>query len=491
MRTARLPFAVPALVVIVVLSAVTGPSATAARVAVAGPPPLELVATASAVTVERPQGQFQVELGLGTVMVAGRSAFEVRVERRSYHDPIVATQVIRDPGRIRMRTLDDEVVRDFGGFTDFFHLRLTDIAGNTVLDLDQDFCPGGHPVRLRSHGPEASPYPPSCPTNPFTLGTVWGVQAGWGTPTGGLYQRVDTRGVPDGDYIARLWVTKPYRDVFEIPANTITVQVTLKTVPPRPPLTEPPVTPDRPEPTGPATVPARSRPDLVALPAWAVDIQGDNARTPEVENERLTFAANVWNAGPSPLVVDGFRRAGEAVMDSYQYFYDSTGDQVGHAPVGSMEWDPRAAHRHWHFRDFAGYRLLDSGGHEVVRSQKEAFCVANTDAIDLFVENAAWQPDHTDLHTSCGREDAQTVREVLATGHGDTYANSAPGRALDIHGLPNGTYYIQVVANPDHKLYETDLGNNVSLRRVVLGGTPGARTVRVPPYESIDTDPAG
>jgi hypothetical protein len=156
-----------------------------------------------------------------------------------------------------------------------------------------------------------------------------------------------------------------------------------------------------------------------------------------------------------------------------------------------MEWDPRPEHHHWHFEDFASYRLLDSARHEVVRSQKEAFCVASPDAIDLFVKNAVWQPDNTDLHTSCGQEDSLTVREVLATGHGDTYLNFVPGRALDIHDLPNGTYYIEVTANPQHRLYETRLSNDVSLREVIIGGSPGARTVRVPPYELIDTDPAG
>ena len=78
------------------------------------------------------------------------------------------------------------------------------------------------------------------------------------------------------------------------------------------------------------------------------------------------------------------------------------------------------------------------------------------------------------------------MREVLDVGSGDTYTQYRPGQSFDITDLPNGTYHIQVIANPANRLQETDLKNNVSLRKVVLGGTPGARTVSVPPVDLID-----
>jgi hypothetical protein len=79
-----------------------------------------------------------------------------------------------------------------------------------------------------------------------------------------------------------------------------------------------------------------------------------------------------------------------------------------------------------------------------------------------------------------------SIREVLDTGHGDTYQQYLPGQAVDITDLPNGTYYIQVAANPEHHLHESDTTNNVSQRQVILGGTPTQRTVHVPPYQLID-----
>ena len=76
----------------------------------------------------------------------------------------------------------------------------------------------------------------------------------------------------------------------------------------------------------------------------------------------------------------------------------------------------------------------------------------------------------------------------MPPGWGDTYVQSLPGQAFDVTNLPNGTYYIAVVANPLGALFERHRNNDVSYRRIVLGGSPGHRTVVVPPYQGIDTE---
>ena len=107
-------------------------------------------------------------------------------------------------------------------------------------------------------------------------------------------------------------------------------------------------------PTGPTTSDADALegpvPNLKSLPAWGIGI------SPNGNN--LTFAATVWNAGNSPLVVDGFRVEGEDEMDAYQYFFDAEGNQTGYQPVGHFHWDAKPTHQHWHFKDFASYTLL-------------------------------------------------------------------------------------------------------------------------------------
>ena len=194
----------------------------------------------------------------------------------------------------------------------------------------------------------------------------------------------------------------------------------------------------------------------------------------------LNFAATVWNAGPSPSggrVPAGRQREPDGRLP---VLLRQAGNQVGYIPVGTMEWDQRDGHEHWHFTDFATYRLMDKHKKLVVRSQKEAFCLANTDAVDYTVPDANWKPDNTDLHSACGERRSIAVREVLEAGSGDTYEQSLPGQSFDLKGLKNGTYYIEVRANPEKKLSEASTSNNVSYRKVKIAAGPGTARSRSP-----------
>jgi hypothetical protein len=494
----------PILAIAVATSAVAA-SAPGALAQIAAPPEpsLRLVTSSKSVEltryVDEDGNSWFEDRSIGIHFVAAKKTpFDVRVTRKSYKDPIVAKQLVRKGNTNVWKTLPAGLVKNWYGFDDFTRLTLTDAAGKTVLDGKHPFCANsGASVRYTPDAPATSPYPYGCPWNPFTLGSVWGLQRGWAAEAIDPYGMFDPGELADGTYTAKVSVEKKYRDLLRVAATEGQVKLTIKTVKLEDPhafaraKNKPRGVTPKPaakEPTGPGAVPKNGpKPDLRALPAWSIWAEGDLPETPEVEKDTLSFAANVWNAGPSPLVVDGFRRANEDLMDAYQYFYDLEGNEVGYKKTGTMEWDDKEGHHHWHFKDFAGYSLLKAD-QEVVRSQKEAFCLAPTDAIDLFVKGATWKPGHTDLHTACGTKSSLSLREVLEAGHGDTYYQSVAGQSFDIHNLPNGTYYIKVEANPTRNLYESNLKNNVSLRKVILGGKPGARTVQVPPYDGIDTE---
>jgi hypothetical protein len=231
----------------------------------------------------------------------------------------------------------------------------------------------------------------------------------------------------------------------------------------------------------PAVTPPSSTtmPDLVALPAWNVTI--DRVGT----HEYLDFAASVWNRGPAPLLVEGFRKQGQPKMQAWQYFTDSDGHITGRLPVGDLRYDARPGHQHWHFEQFARYSLLDADHHQVVLSEKEAFCLAPTDPIDMTVPRADWTPSQTGLATACGSAASIWVREVLPSGWGDTYLQTLPGQSFDITDLPNGTYYISIEANPSGILYERTRANDVQLRRITIDGRPGHRSVTAAPWHGI------
>jgi hypothetical protein len=204
----------------------------------------------------------------------------------------------------------------------------------------------------------------------------------------------------------------------------------------------------------------------------------------------LDFGATAWNAGPGILMVEGFRDPDSSTMDAFQYFYEN-GEVVGKVAAGSLEYDDRDGHDHWHFRDFASYALLDSDRVKIVDSGKEAFCLAPTDPIDLTVDGAEWRPWLTNLATACGDEGSLWIREVLQAGWGDTYTQYRPGQSFDITNLPNGKYFVQVRANPDDVLLEANTDNNLALRKIYLRGKAGERRVVVPPYGLVDTENSG
>ncbi|GAA0795978.1 lysyl oxidase family protein [Spirilliplanes yamanashiensis] len=500
--------------------------------AAAAPPPLAFVAATNALTAERyvdESGEAWLYLQLGTHVIAGKDPLEIRVNRTAYSKPLVAKRAVWTGGKKTWQTLPAGMVTDFTGLKSFTKVTIKNKAGAVVQSYDQDYCPNAYDTgRTRPDAPSDNPYPVGCADaggNPFWLGAVWGVQAGWSSPTDNVGRwgggaNVD---VPAGEYTVDVAVNKNYVDFFKIPAKsskasmslTVTqeeaeegeeglaeTQAKLRAKDGAPPAVasehdehaaegdpkrqvsafSADLRPPARRPTTFAAAPSKGpKPDLKSLPAWGIELDKES----EAGKTYVNFGATVWNGGTSPLVVDGFRRTGTELMDAYQYFFDANGKQVGSTAAGTMEWDKREGHMHWHFTDFAQYRLLKADKKVAVISGKEAFCLANTDAVDYTIPNAKWRPSNTDLSTSCGQNTSVAVRQVLDVGGGDTYGQSLPGQSFDVTDLPNGTYYIEVLANPEKKLAEVSTANNSSLRKVVLGGTKANRTLTVPPHEGI------
>jgi hypothetical protein len=346
--------------------------------------------------------------------------------------------------------------------------------------------------RVRPDAPAFSPYPQYCFANPYSLGSVQGVEAGWsasllgGNEGGGGGVRLEK-----GIYDVKVSIAPAYAKIFKIPAADASRVIRVKVKhdheghehdegrsgPAEPahrlakPAAHAPTGPELDDVDGP-------RPNLKSLPAWGISMANNG--------NYLRFAATVWNAGNSPLVVDGFRQENKPLMDAYQYFFDGDGNQTGYQQIGTFEFDDKESHQHWHFRDFATYTLLRADKTTAAVSKKEAFCLANTDSIDQTVPDADWNPENTDLATDCGEPGSMSLREVLAAGWGDTYAQFRAGQSFNLKDLPNGTYYIATIANPNHRLVESSTADNTSLRKIYISGKDGHRKVRVPKIGLIE-----
>ena len=460
-----------------ILSAASSPTLSTASASV----PAEAAPAASPIRLWAPERVVafafgrQVFTDIGLRVIAQGAPFELWSHRPSYNREI----------RTVWRSPSGDVALPSGSMKDFSaglrrFVKLTVTSGDTVQRFRRGMCLNERTDRVIPDAPATSKYPGHCFYNPYALGSVQGIEEGWATSI--LSESRPLRLAP-GRYTVKAKIGPGYADALGVArpdaSRTFRLIVRDESEFERLRPSSRVAQPAQQEPAQrAAAAPAGPVPDLRSLPAWGLDVGG--------RGNYLRFAATVWNAGDSPLVVDGFRREGEDVMDAYQYFFDGDGNQTGHELVGEMHWDRRRTHQHWHFEDFARYTLLGADKTERVRSRKEAFCLANTDAVDLTVPNALWHPFNTDLSTSCGDSSSLSIREVLASGWGDTYLQFRAGQSFDLRGLPNGKYFIAVIANPENRLVEASKNNNVALRKVFIGGTRGHRTVRVPQVGLVD-----
>ncbi|MFT4084694.1 MAG: lysyl oxidase family protein [Nocardioides sp.] len=429
----------------------------------------------------------QVYDDLGVQLIAGSSPFEVRTTRASYKVAPVTKAIIGD----REVTLPVPASAPLGSLPGFTRLTLTPKSGGQARVINAPTCFSNYAQqRITPSAPATSPYPDECTYNAYSLGTVQGLQAGWA-----LSPYLDRSfKIATGRYDATVQIAPRYAKALGLSTAQSSRAFTLvvkKGADGRRKVAETDgdiATPAAHPPTGKTAsqtgvADSGPRPDLRSMPAWGISLNK--------KGTVLRFSATVWNGGDSPLVVDGFRRGNKPVMDAYQYFFDADGNQTGYEPVGTMEWDNRPSHFHWHFHDFARYSLLDANKKNVKISGKESFCLANTDAADLTVSGAAWRPDNTDLATACGDQSSISLREVLASGWGDTYTQYRAGQAFDISKLPNGTYFISVNANPHKALVEQSYTNNQSLRKIRIKGTAKHRRVVVSQIGIIDHEGYG
>ncbi len=463
-----------------------------AKAGPAGSPSLRLVAADRTLTLDR-RGD-SIRLALGTYVAATGGDFELRVARPDYDSPAGVSQVDAQEGEI-LRTLPSDMLAGWRGLREFLNVSFTNQKGKVVASKDFTFCPNDWSrQRIDDSGPQVSRYPMFCSSGlPFLKGMVWGIDDHWATATFGEYQ-APPLSVRAGNYTVGVKINEAYRSALDISdadgALTLEIKVRdhhkgarshqglgAEQAAPRRASRGRHAADDVPTVKDPDP---NTLPDLAALPAWNMYARHRGRK------DLLSFASTLVNSGPAPLVVEGFRRADQDTMDAYQYFHNSADEVVGRASAGTIDFDTRHGHHHWHFRQFVSYTLLDASGQNVVRSMKQSFCLAPTDPFDLTAPGAEWSPWEVGLQSACGGPEALWIREHLDAGWGDTYFQNVAGQAFNITRVPNGWYYVRVKVNPIGALHETTSANNSQMRLVRLTGKPGDRRALVAPWHGIE-----
>ncbi len=478
-------------------ASVTAPGVTGAAASTPAGPQIKLIPAQNSITVPRYGRTVYLDPGIWTASLG--AALEFDVQRPDLATPLTLTQIIHLPGGGVQRvpfpaTLIGPVPYQLRRF---LRISVATTKGKVLHSANVGFCPNTYdPERTSPDSPATSPYPPQCVGDPFPKSLVWGVAQGWAVDP--LEENSAGFRLSLGSYRVTETILPPYTTLLHITPADATATVKVKVVKGSGccgvagTRARPDRAPSRALPTLPAartlaSPPASSLPDLVPLPSWGISVHHIRATKKQPASDQVDFGATVGISGNGPLDVEGFRSHGSPTMQAYQYFWRN-GQIIGRARAGTMGFDSEHGHNHWHFQQFAQYSLLDSAHRLAVPSRKVGFCIAPTDPVDLLRPGAVWQLSYLGFGGQCGSPTALWVQEELPLGWGDTYFQSIAGQSFNITHLPNGTYYIQIRANPEHVLYETDTSNDVSLRKVILGGKPGHRTVRVPALDGIDPE---
>jgi hypothetical protein len=488
-------WAAAATVGLTVAAALPGGLAVAAQPHAAGPT-VKLIVAQKKIDVPR-FGGGRVIVDPGIYIGALGAPLEFDVQRTSYAKPVTITEVVRAAGHSEvLRHLPAWTADGFSGLKRFIRFTIKNSHGKIVFSQIMPFCPNaGNPQRTGPASPANSHFPQECSSDPFQLAMVDGLQKDWAADpigNGFFFGGVNLK-LKLGRYKATVDIISGWRKLLGISPADATATVEMHVIKPKSGCQifcfsrhprEQKVLPELPATKTLKSPPKADLPDLSPLPSYGIRVSNSKARKGQKATSQLSFFATVWVGGNARLDVEGFRHDGSPWMQAFQYFWHN-GHLAGRARVGTMGF---SSYNHWHFQQFAQYRLLNASKTRVLRSQKEGFCIAPTDPINLLLPRATWVPSFTGLSGACMSQSALWVRETLPVGWGDTYVQDTPGQAFKITNLPNGTYYIQIIANPEKLIYETNPRNDISLRKVILGGTPGHRTIRVPAVHGIDPE---
>lgn len=199
-----------------------------------------------------------------------------------------------------------------------------------------------------------------------------------------------------------------------------------------------------------------------------------------VDGNRFNAYVESANIAPSSCeVIEGHTVAGARRLMRFTFTTPNVGvtDLVVGAPQGNPNFYFSPCHGHYHFTEYADYRLWTPSQHAVyealrtanpgvqaheiledhpeltpAKGDKRGFCV-----IDLVQYNALsiprWQ--------SCGNQG-------ISPGWADEYYHRLSGQYIDVTGLPSGQYVLEAEVNSEHLYQEANYDNNRAFRTVTI-----------------------
>ncbi|MGI9515501.1 MAG: lysyl oxidase family protein [Pirellulaceae bacterium] len=194
--------------------------------------------------------------------------------------------------------------------------------------------------------------------------------------------------------------------------------------------------------------------------AWASESNG-YLHDYVIEGDLLRFSTAFANQGDGNLELRGGNETQNGNQEVWQRVFDDQGGYTDHL-AGEFTYHP--GHGHIHFDGYAIYNLREitpeGGVGDIVASGgKISFCL-----IDI----ARYDPNAgPSEYGGCGQ-----VQGVTA-GWSDVYGRYLSDQWINISGIADGSYWLEVVVDPDDQILESDETNNVTTIQVDIVGGPG------------------
>jgi hypothetical protein len=210
-------------------------------------------------------------------------------------------------------------------------------------------------------------------------------------------------------------------------------------------------------------------PDLITV----IPTGGFGITHPTATTKELDYTHIVYNAGAGPLEVvptdyDPATNVATGVQRLYSYAADGS-RTLAATKTATDQFFYHQAHGHYHFPlatfGLYGQKADGSLGTPIAVSPKNGFCLGDDVHLDATLPHSP--PSNGFTGSTC--TDPTAVRGI-SSGWGDRYDRADPGQAIDITGVPDGTYWFHSVVDPDNNFAESDKTNNTTDIKIRVNG---------------------
>jgi hypothetical protein len=186
-------------------------------------------------------------------------------------------------------------------------------------------------------------------------------------------------------------------------------------------------------------------------------------RTPGDAPRCLRFDQVAANVGEGPLELR-YRPGVEPDLRQIVHRSDGTTREI----TAEEKMDFHPVHGHWHYRGFGLGRLYDSAGALVRENHKNGFCLIE---VDFPGWGAKGNSPRRFSYPGCQLpNDGEDVVQGIGPGWADVYNWFLADQYIDVTGLPDGDYRLEIVADPDDTLLESNENDNAHSTWIRLRG---------------------